>query len=1502
MKLANHLKIALSVLIILFLVSSVYPEGNPGMYRNASMDSPPIISASGDEYWDTQFVKPGVNGEVYAMTVDGGNLYIGGEIWEVDGNTMDIAMWNGTQWISIGQTNGQVNAMAVSGGSLYVGGDFTNVNGVGASNIARWDGSNWHAVGSGTDGEVNAIALDGTDVYVGGNFTHASGTLVNRIAKWNGSSWSSLGTGANGTVLTIAVDGGDVYAGGEFEYAGGILCRHIARWNGSSWSSLSGGLFEDRVHCITIHGSDIYAGTANMSVYWSGLIYKWNGSSWSTVGGAIKGQVLAISFIGSALYAGGNFYQAGSELVNDVAKWDGSNWSSLDGGVENNSKKVHVGEGQDIVYSLAVIGTNLYVGGFFSDAGDVDANSIARWDGSDWWPLSAAHGMGHFVFTSTTGVTDIYAGGRFVSAGGLVVNHVARWTGSAWVALGDGLNGDVYAVALGNDGLYAGGRFDHAGGISASNIARWDGTNWHALGSGISGGSSPCVYAIAVDGSDVYVGGRFTSAGGSTANYIAKWNGTSWSTLGSGMDEQVRALLVNSGNVYAGGYFTSAGGVSASLIARWDGTWHAMGSGVSGQKGNELISDLYHGPFVADIEAIGSDIYAGGYFASAGAINLNNIARWNGSSWFDVGGGVEGYRHDMDFADDEWGFIRDMAVIGTDLYVGGWFQTAGGISANRIAKWNGSTWSPMGSGLGGTVPNGTSYYNGSAYTISAIGNELYVGGEFRSAGGNPSYYFAHWGTSVTPPSPVPDFTGFTRITSGPVVTDGGSSMGCAWGDYNGDGLPDLFIANDDGENNFLYMNSGGGAFTKVSTGPVVTDGGRSFAGSWGDYDNDGDLDLYVANIAGEANFLYTNNGSGTFTKVTSGDIVTDTDRSNGCAWADYDNDGNLDLFVANNAGDDNRLYRNNGDGTFTKITSGDVVNDGGNSVTGGWCDYDLDGDMDLFVANNGGENNFLYSNNGDGTFTKETSSVVAGDGGESWSVSWGDYNNDGFPDLFVGNNFEQNFLYQNNGDGTFTKVSSGEVVTGNDHTRGSSWGDINRDGYLDLFASNRQEDGYVYMNNGNGTFTKYKTDVVDSRGCAFADYDGDGDPDLCAVDNGANNVLYENTSGGSNHWLSVRCIGTVSNTSALGARIYSKATPGGSPMKQTRQILGQTGFGGQNRLEAEFGLGNAVIVDSIKIYWPSGIYWDTTNVAADQMLTITEKPSAPNLPPVAVIDSVITYVNTNLVIYVIDNDSDPDGDDVFIAFIDQSQTLGTATIMPGDTTIMYETPADQTGWDDFSYTITDGKGGYDSAIVHVEILPINENPIAVSDTIAIQQDSTVIIYPIVNDSDPEGDALSIAGVLMDGTSGTAAINPGDTSVTYTPPAGYSGNDAFDYILSDGNGGLDTATVVIDITPVSGISDRAVPSSYALFQNYPNPFNPVTTISYELPEKSVVSLKIFSVTGSEILTMVNEEKSAGHYEAVWHACDKYGRPVGSGIYFYQLKAGDYKKIRKMLLVR
>ncbi len=479
---------------------------------------------------------------------------------------------------------------------------------------------------------------------------------------------------------------------------------------------------------------------------------------------------------------------------------------------------------------------------------------------------------------------------------------------------------------------------------------------------------------------------------------------------------------------------------------------------------------------------------------------------------------------------------------------------------------------------------------------------------------------------------------FTRITTGAPATDGGASRAVVWVDYDHDNDLDLFVSNGlrAGQRAFLYRNDGAPnfTFTKITDSPLVGDAARSDGSTWGDYDNDGDVDAYVATWYGDRNLFYENNGAGLFTKITTNTIVGDNDFTETCSWGDYDNDGWLDLYVSN-SGDAastgpqrNFLYRNNSNKTFTKITTGAIATDAFYSRGVNWVDYDEDGDFDMFVTNEEAQANNLYRNllkdTGAASFEKVTTGALVTDRATSWSASWGDYDNDGDLDVFVANfNGQNNALYRNDGSGTFTKITDGIIVSDGGFSACSGWGDYDNDGDLDLFVTNAyasvQVKNYLYRNDlvetGAATFEKVTTgdhvnDLGWSYGFSWGDYDRDGDLDIFVArtfNEAQNNTFYRN-NGNANHWLEINAVGTTSNRSAIGAKLFAKATIGGSATWLRRDIEGQSGYCNQN-LQVHFGLGTATKVDSLKVLWPSGQIDIRTNIKADTALTIIESPS-----------------------------------------------------------------------------------------------------------------------------------------------------------------------------------------------------------------------------------------------------------------------------------------------------
>ncbi len=461
-------------------------------------------------------------------------------------------------------------------------------------------------------------------------------------------------------------------------------------------------------------------------------------------------------------------------------------------------------------------------------------------------------------------------------------------------------------------------------------------------------------------------------------------------------------------------------------------------------------------------------------------------------------------------------------------------------------------------------------------------------------------------------------TDFTQITVGDLVNDGGWNYSMVWADFNNDELADLFVANNDGDNgklNFLYLNNGDGTFEKITEGPVVTDGGSSYAATAADFNQDHNMDLFVANH-NENNFLYLGNGDGTFQKVTQGIVVNDGGKSVGCAATDFDMDGYPDLFVANRD-QKNFLYHGSGSATnFTKVTEGSIVNDIDNSSGCAWGDYNNDGYADLYVANSGSAS-CLYRNDYS-EFNKVEESPFTTDVSNCSGASWGDVDNDGDLDLFVSTGqlgMYENWFYNNNGDGTFTKVTDSPLVNEATWSSGSAWGDYDKDGDLDLAVGGYDGDNLLFKNDGAGNFEKvtdndFVNDGGYTEGLAWADVDDDGDLDIFTAKNnyfGGNNSFFLN-NGNANNWLKVfvrYCGECIWGYGALGAKVYVYANINGEPVMQMRELNAQSGGGqgGQNEHIQFFGLAGAVVVDSVVVNWMSSTFVEE-NVAVNQTLIL----------------------------------------------------------------------------------------------------------------------------------------------------------------------------------------------------------------------------------------------------------------------------------------------------------
>lgn len=490
--------------------------------------------------------------------------------------------------------------------------------------------------------------------------------------------------------------------------------------------------------------------------------------------------------------------------------------------------------------------------------------------------------------------------------------------------------------------------------------------------------------------------------------------------------------------------------------------------------------------------------------------------------------------------------------------------------------------------------------------------------------------------------------------------------GAAWLDYDNDGYLDLYLVNSAATKAYtpprplrsaLYKNNGDGTFTDITEkSGVAAEGVFGMGAAAGDYDNDGLPDLYVAGYG--RSVLYHNNGNGAFTDVTEKAGVANPGKwASSAAWFDYDHDGRLDLAIANYLdftpennlicveaghrsychpnkyhGQSPTLYHNNGDGTFTDVSRSSKMGlKAGNGLGIVAFDFNGDGWTDVFIANDSMEN-FLFVNRGNSTFQEsgiEAGVALSEDGKAEagMGVDAADYDGDGLPDLFVTHlDLELNRLYRNRGDGTFEDATFGSKI-GARNFRMSGFGarftDYDNDGWPDIFIA----DGHVLDNvelfhaettyaerktvyrNVRGMFTDVTTALGPdllvprvSRAAAFADFDNDGDIDVLVTNSGQPPQLLRNDGGNRNHWLELRLVGVRSNHDGIGARV--KIAAGGRT--QSAQSKGGMSYQASHDPRLHFGLGSAARVETVEVRWPSGAVDRLAGIAADRVVTIRE--------------------------------------------------------------------------------------------------------------------------------------------------------------------------------------------------------------------------------------------------------------------------------------------------------
>lgn len=722
-----------------------------------------INAVPDDSFWNNTGLLAGANQSIRALSFSAGDLFVGGAFDRVGGIAANrTARWDGERWFALGSGVSGFNAVvedidASSGGNVYVVGVFSSAGGQAADSIARWNTSSeqWFPLATSVNGTVDAVIVvptaGGDTVYVGGAFTEIDGVSANRVAKWRNGTWTALGSGISGgttpRVHSLSFNPSSVAqiaVGGRFTAAGGSTANNVAIWNGSSWSALGSGTsngvdgvvkFLDfrGANFVVVGGNFLNAGTinqANGSALWQG------GNNWSLfTGRGSNGEVRGIIENANRTYVGGTFstvQQPNNNIVGAayLAQWDGNIWETIPSSPNASVLRMErAGNGSD----------SFFLAGSFGQAGGIEVGFVALFKptigGSFtlrniFLPLGGGlEGSSAKVYAIQPHSDGIYVAGRFSIAGDELINNIALFnkTDRTWSMIPgevgsqtNGTNDDVYALALRGNELIMGGEFTQAGGIPAAGVAIYNTQtdSWSALATSINGN----VNAVAVNGTDIYIGGEFTAINGVPVNHVARWNGTVWSALGTGTDGAVNAVLFKNGFLYAGGLFGNAGGVPASNIARFNptnATWQALGVGADDEV--LTLSELFFGT-----------IGVGGKFNTAGGVaGTSAIATLNTSIstpvWAALGTGTDGY-------------VTSIETRGNDIYIGGLFnRMLPNTIVNHIARWNGTAWLPLGSGVAGAnLPNSE------VGALSVVGDSLFAGGRFTRAGDKPSRRFAEW--------------------------------------------------------------------------------------------------------------------------------------------------------------------------------------------------------------------------------------------------------------------------------------------------------------------------------------------------------------------------------------------------------------------------------------------------------------------------------------------------------------------------------------------------------------------------------------------------------------------------------------------------------------------------------------------------------------------------------------------------------------------------------------
>ena len=711
-----------------------------------------------DIHWDDRFAPDssvrGADDEIFAMKSGDSVVFLGGAFTRISGvDAHAIAMWNGSDWETLDDgiaegIDGFVYALAIDGDDVYVGGQFVQAGGTAAQNIAVWNRTTrtWRALGEGMRGDgsstpfVSAIVLHDGKVYAGGTFASAGGTAAKSIAVWDGTAWSPLAEGIDGSVSALEELDGRIYAGGSFGAAGAVSANSVAYWEAGSWHRMGEGVVgsvnEIVAYVDPVNGPSLLIGGSFTAGAGSNLV-SWipEGSSFDSFDSQTTAidEVRALCVSGEYVFVGGTFsftpdfdlesQKFSQGLITNVAFNYRENgwtpWITMQGGTDGP------------VNALATYGNQIIAGGAFSRAGEADVANIAQYSRRSrvWQPMISGTTLGT-ISAMTHNRGQVYAAGMFrpqENQSGIpeTTNHLASLGTTGWHVVDGTIRGNAYTAGSAGDDVIVGGTFITTDDIIGVNATQWNAgsKSWRALtpGSGVASQEDlSFVTAIAATPNDIYLGGRFNVVDTfETPNVAALDRGTGvWRALGSGLNGHVWVLLpAPDGSLYAGGDFKRAGAVEVNGIARWDGTaWHPLGDGATnGVKGS--VRSLVWGD---------GRLYVGGIFKDVGGLKTDNIAMWNpdAAEWTTLGPGLG-----TEFLPS----VDALVYARGTLFAGGFFENSGSQPMSNIARWNGGSWESLGSGVDHAV-----------YAMLEVNDDLYAAGSFLTAGEKSSPYIALW--------------------------------------------------------------------------------------------------------------------------------------------------------------------------------------------------------------------------------------------------------------------------------------------------------------------------------------------------------------------------------------------------------------------------------------------------------------------------------------------------------------------------------------------------------------------------------------------------------------------------------------------------------------------------------------------------------------------------------------------------------------------------------------